>query len=230
MHRLSPLASRLALLALPALASTACGARSGLDTGAPEGSGGSGGAPSTSGPCDQTPSNLVRNCSFEQPALAPGTFTMFGPGSAGIPGWTVGDAAGFAGGVDLTTGTYEGAYPVSLGAQSLDLNHNAPGSLSQALATTAGQLYRLTFMLSGFPVTPDCFSTLVKSLLVTAGSATSSVTFTPDQAASPLGVQTFTPQTLSFTASSGSTTLTFTGVNAGCAGPIIDDVTVVPAR
>jgi hypothetical protein len=153
---------------------------------------------------------------------------MFGPGSTGMPGWTVGSAVGADNGVDLVSGTFDGVYPVSLGVQSVDLNHNTPGSVSQNLATTAGQLYALTFMLSGYPVTPECFSVLTKTLHVTAGATAGDFVFNSNQAASPLGNQSFSKETLTFTATSSVTTLTFTGTNAGCAGPIIDDVAVVP--
>ena len=70
---------------------------------------------------------------------------------------------------------------------------------------------------------------LTKMLHVTAGATAGDFVFTSDPAASPIGVQSFQAESLTFTASAGVTTLTFTGTNAGCAGPIIDDVAVVPA-
>ena len=194
------------------------------------GSGGDGGGGGDAGavPCDQIPDNLVQNCSFEEPAVPAGSFSTFGPGSTGIQSWTVGAAAGASDGVDLVTGTFDTVYPVSSGVQSLDLNHDSPGAISQDLTTTPGQRYLLAFSLSGYPVTPECSSVLTKTLQVTAGTAAEGYAFTPDQAASPLGVQSFSRETLTFTAASNVATITFTATSAGCAGPIVDDVSVVP--
>lgn len=116
-------------------------------------------------------------------------------------------------------------YPVHGGQQSLDLNDEAAGVINQDIATTSGQVYQLAFYLSGFPGT-DCSSTNQKTLQVTAGSVSQTFIFTPDIAASPLGNQQFMLETLAFTAASATTHLTFASFTAGCAGPIIDDVSV----
>ncbi len=170
----------------------------------------------------------MQNCGFETPVESPGNYVNFGPGAASITGWTVVTTP--PGGVDLTTKTFAGGFPVHGGVQSLDLNHDNPGGISQTIATTAGQPYQLSFFLSGYLAgAAPCSASDPKMLTVTAASASANYSFTPDPHASPPGNQQFARETLAFTGAGGSsTTLTFTGTNSGCAGPIIDDVIVVP--
>jgi len=163
------------------------------------------------------------------PVESAGSFANFGPGATSITGWTVVTTP--PGGIDLTTKTFAGGYPVHGGVQSVDLNHDNPGGISQTIATTAGQPYQLTFFVSGYPAaSAPCPASDPKMLTVTAGSASANYGFTPDPYASPPGNQQFLQETMAFTGAGGSsTTLTFTGTSSGCAGPVIDDVIVVPA-
>src|ERR1700736_3616949 len=60
------------------------------------------------------------------------TFQTLGNGSTAITGWTVGGNS-----IDWIAGYWQ---PNS-GAMSIDLDGNAPGSISQTFDTTAGQQY-----------------------------------------------------------------------------------------
>jgi hypothetical protein len=87
--------------------------------------------------------NLLANGSFEDIGQASmqgwGGFT-FGAGySPVLPGWAID-----AGTVDVTTsGSFWG--PASAGVHSLDINGWNAGTISQTLATVAGQAYRVSF-------------------------------------------------------------------------------------
>jgi hypothetical protein len=178
--------------------------------------------------CETVMGNLVQNCGFEQPVLAQGGLLSLPAGSTAITGWTV--ASDPAGGAELVSGTFLGAYPVHSGGQSVDLNNSGAGGVMQDLPTSAGQQYRLSFWLSGFPAAAaTCTGSDPKTLVVTAGSVTSpTFTFTPNPAAVPAGNQGFTEQTFIFIASGATTRLTFTSTTNGCVGPNLDDVVVLP--
>jgi hypothetical protein len=183
---------------------------------------------STTFPDCNVAGNLVQNCGFETPGVPSGSFGTFGANDTSITGWTV--AASPSGGVDLVNATFSGGYPVHGGAQSLDLSHDVPGAIAQDVPTTTGQAYRLTFFVAGFPAgSAPCPASDPKTMTVTAGAASVDVQFAPDLAASPPGAQQFVPESLDFSGAAGSTTtLKFTATNTGCAGPIIDDVVVLP--
>lgn len=84
--------------------------------------------------------NLVSNGSFEQPAVA-GNFVTYGAGN-GITNWTIA-----SGSVDLIHDYWQAAQ----GAQSIDMNGNAPAVLSQFVPTLVGGTYNLTFQMAGNP-------------------------------------------------------------------------------
>ena len=173
-------------------------------------------------PCDTVAGNLVQNCGFESPAVGAGSFAYFPPGSD-VSGWQVqpGD------GVDLVHRDFFGAFPVNNGSQSLDLNHDRQGSVAQRVPTAAGQVYRVTVQLSGYPAaSANCPATQPQVLRVSAGGASQSFSFTPG-AAPPPGAQRFEAATFDFEAGGAGTSLALAGVNDGCAGPVVDDVTVV---
>lgn len=155
--------------------------------------------------------NLLSNGSFENPALSSSTqFTTIIAGGT-IGAWSVG-----AGGVDLIR-NYWTPY---IGSQSLDLNGNSPGSISQTIATTAGLHYTLTFALAG---NPDNASDKVLNVLFgsqNAGNAT--FVYNPSQNTTNMGWTLVTFANLVATGS--STTLTLSGVNGGAWGAAIDDV------
>lgn len=145
-----------------------------------------------------------------------GVFTTFPGGSTAITGWTVTRNS-----VDLV-GSYWQAPPG--GGQSVDLDGNAPGGLTQTLATTAGQAYRVTFELSG---NPDGGPT-TKTLSVGAGITASLYTYTIG--ANSHADMMYTPEVFDFTAIGASTTLSFLSDDVGSPyGPVIGDVAIAAA-
>src|ERR1035438_3420061 len=90
--------------------------------------------------------DLITNGSFEStttPAVSAGSFQNFGPGSTGIPGWTVVGAAGTNVSVVSTTDVESGiSYPAEQGSFWLDLTGDASNSdtegVEQTVSTTIG--------------------------------------------------------------------------------------------
>lgn len=178
-------------------------------------------------PCETVPGNLVENCGFESPQVPEGSFSSFAPGTD-MGGWTVvpgGDS------VDLVNRNAFGGYPVDNGAQAVDLNSNREGGVARAVATVPGRVYRLGFQLSGYPAaSAACPATQPQVVRVSAGGEEQTFSFTPSATASPPGAQAFDAHAFDFDAESGpSTRIVFQARSTGCAGPVIDDVVVVPA-
>jgi Protein of unknown function (DUF642)/PEP-CTERM motif len=93
--------------------------------------------------------NSLTNASFETPLVPVGNFSLFSPGSAAIPGWSVTGAAGTNVGIVSTTFVQNGvAFEAQNGSQWVDLtglNSNTTEGLAQTAATTPGTAYTLTF-------------------------------------------------------------------------------------
>lgn len=176
------------------------------------------------GACTGVPGNLVANCSFEQPALNPGSDSSVPPGSD-IGGWTVSQGGDS---VDFFEKTFAGQFPVFDGNQAVDLNRDRPGGVEQTLSTVKGAKYRIVVQMSGFPAPKaiTCSGTEPQQLKVSAAGASKTFSFQPDDAANPPGNQRFEAHQVDFTASGPRTLLKLQGVNDGCTGPIVDDVAV----
>ena len=153
--------------------------------------------------------NFVSDGDFTSPSGG-ATFTTYAPGSMGP--WTVGGA-----GVDLIGGYWQA--PAATGG-SVDLDGNAPGSISQDLSLTSGK-YLLSFYLSG---NPDGMPP-IKALDVTLGSGT------PQLFSYTTGTNTHTDmqyvlEKYEFTAT-GPTELTFASGDTNTPyGAVIGDVIV----
>lgn len=156
--------------------------------------------------------NLVINGDFETP---PG----FGYYSAGqsFSGWTVdyGDVE------VVTTLTWAGV----LGNQSIDLDGNRSGGISQTLTTSVGQNYVLSFEMAGNPDTACPDPGMIKTMEVWwAGVLLDTVTFdVTGHTGSDLG---WAYHEYSVTATDASTQLKFYSLTPGCHGPAIDNVSV----
>jgi hypothetical protein len=146
-----------------------------------------------------------------------------------IPGWTVS-----GGGVDWhdsSSGPHAGEPTAVDGFRAVDLNSafdQCAGAISQAIATTPGAPYVVTFSYSAHPY-PGCYFG-PKPMQASAGDA--SVVVTPDPASEGyLGsINIWRSATLRFTATSSSTTISFASLLGGsCAGPLVDDVVVEAA-
>ena len=159
------------------------------------------------------PGELVQNGSFESPVISGQYQTVQGGDSTTIPGWTVGGKS-----IDIVSGSL---WQQVDGNQSIDLDGTpGPGSLSQVVSTTPGTTYTLAFELAGNP------DGGVKTLTVAAG--TTSRDFSFDTAHTTTSNMGWEPETVTFTASGPTTTISFTSTDApgGNAGPAIDAVSV----
>ena len=109
------------------------------------------------GAAGQAVGATIVNGDFEEATVDPGGFYVVLPGgSTAITGWTVtGDS------VELMGGFWQ----ASSGLHSIDLSGSDAGGIEQTFATTAGQLYRVTFDLAGDPGAPPT----VKTVNVSAG-------------------------------------------------------------
>jgi hypothetical protein len=188
-----------------------------------------------------TNNNLVQNGSFE--AGYEGTTQINGgwPNNHGfwapigyfgatdtIPGWTVS-----GGGVDWQDSDV--SIPNSMIAadsnRMIDLNSccgNPPGVLSQTIATTPGVSYTMSFSYSGHPYSPCYFGP--KTMRAIAGSASTVVSADPLAEGYLDNTNIWHAASVSFTASSSSTVISFESLeNDGtCAGPLVDNVWVLP--
>jgi choice-of-anchor C domain-containing protein len=153
--------------------------------------------------------NFVSDGDFTSPSGG-ASYATYTSGSMGP--WTVG-----GGGVDLIGGYWQA--PAGTGG-SVDLDGNAPGSISQGLSLTSGT-YLLSFYLSG---NPDGMPPL-KSLDVTLGSGAPTL-FTYTTGTNTHTDMQYVLETYEFKAN-GATSLTFASADSGTPyGPVIGDVIV----
>ncbi len=157
------------------------------------------------------PGNLLLNGDFEQPPGIEGFVVFQG---ASLPYWVV-----ESGSVEIDGYGWEKAN----GAQSLDLNGDAPGALYQDVPTTPGQTYRLRYAMSGHPFCGP----LVMTLEVRWGG---------EIVATPAFDRTGkTPEDMGWrydehllTASGTSSRLRFASLTEASCGPLLDDLSLAP--
>jgi choice-of-anchor C domain-containing protein len=154
--------------------------------------------------------NLAKNGSFEV-GPEPNMSMPMPMGSTAIQDWTVVVAA-----VDYVGGSWAAAQ----GARSLALNGTTPGGIAQSIATLAGQPYTVKFMLAGDAFTEPLF----KHVRVSAAGQQQDFEFDASHAW-PWDMG-WSERTFAFTSNSTTTTLQFTSLTAGDAGPVIDSVVV----
>ena len=158
--------------------------------------------------------DLVRDGGFERPVLG-GRFTSLQTGaSAGA--WTV-----TSGSVDLV---HKGYWAPAGGDQSVDLNSCSAGTVSQDLATQAGQRYAVRYAYAGNPETSD---RLKHFHVEVDGAVLEERTFdTTGRSVSAMGWVT---GVTSFVASGTTASLAFVSDQAGsCGGATLDEVSVTP--
>ncbi|MFN8121539.1 MAG: choice-of-anchor C family protein [Thermoleophilia bacterium] len=164
------------------------------------------------GPGGNPGAELVTNGGFETPAptgpMAPDWEDL----TADFTGWTL----------DSGTVAIVGPYwAPAAGNQSLELNGGSPGSVSQALGTTAGATYRITFRMAG----NTDGGPAVKTLRVNwGGTALRTVRF--DTTGNSAGAMGWTTVVLEATAAGPATHLQFQSLTPGQYGPVIDEVSV----
>jgi choice-of-anchor C domain-containing protein len=147
-------------------------------------------------------------------AANPGSVANYTTGQS-FGNWTV-----QSGDVDLV-GTLWQASP--LGGRSVDLNGNNPGAIAQTLTTVAGRQYQVIFNATGNWLSGDA----TKDFRVSAGGTSQDYSL-----AQPSGWSTsnmlFSGRSMTFTATSSSTTLAFQSLDTGNgSGPVIADVRVM---
>lgn len=158
----------------------------------------------------------LANGSFEEGEFNGGGagFQTLDAGSALLTGWTV--DAGSIDWVGL-------AWQAEDGEKSIDLNGNAPGAISQTVATTVGNTYFVSFWLAGNPNGAP----VVKTLTVSATGA-APATFTFDVSNTSNAAMGWRQEGYSFVATSASSTVTFaSGDTSGGTGPALDNVEMV---
>jgi choice-of-anchor C domain-containing protein len=170
--------------------------------------------------------NLLVNGSFEDGNYSPvinDSYVQVFAGQTNITGWDVGGLL-----VDWHQNSFE-IQNAENGTKMVDLNDNGgglsdTGTLSQTFATSVGSNYDLTFYLAG----PDTSFPNPRQVKVEIAGGTQIFS----QAASDPLALVWGLETMSFTATSTSTTLTFSSVDgSGYWGPFLDNVsvnTVVP--
>ena len=156
----------------------------------------------------------VQNGGFESPGTFSGSFQTINAGSASLTGWSID-----SGSIDLIN-TY---WQSGSGNYSLDLNGNAPASISQTITDlTIGQQYRLSFLLAGNPDGGPA----AKSVGVSIGSNSQNFTF--NTTGNSKGSMGWTGKSLDFTAGATSLVLRFSALDAGPYGPALDDIAIAP--
>jgi hypothetical protein len=168
---------------------------------------------------------LIVNGSFENTG---GTFVDGGgsvmnlpPGAASIPGWTPTDnaLAWVSNANTYGARTPYGDFLIDLtGSQ----DNGSLAGITQTLGTAPSQLYRLSLSLGAYQDNP--LSSGQKSVLVTAGAASTSFTFTPVGSGNLWGSFSF-----DFLATSTSTPITIKGTSTGTGTQYLglDNVSVV---
>ena len=160
--------------------------------------------------------DLVVNGGFESPntglpdeLVPPGT----------LDGWSV------TGAVEIIASSY---WTPNSGLQSLDMNGGVAGTISQSLATDAGQTYNLTFAMSGnFDGTANGQSLTERSLEVFwGGDPLGTFTFTKPGGWSKSNMGWTTKSASGLTATGNLMELSFVSLELGDAGPTLDDVHV----
>ena len=164
---------------------------------------------------------LIANGSFEE-----GTTGKVGVGSDAITSWSV-----VAGDVDLLD-----IWEASDGVQSIDLNGEQAGTISQTFPTVAGNAYTVTFDLAGNPH-DECTGILCglffhdpepsKIRTLRASAAGSSIERTFDATNTSNSDMGWVEESFTFIADGPTTTLTFESLDSGATGPALDNVNVV---
>ena len=145
-----------------------------------------------------------------------GGLTYYAGGPVTLPGWTVN-----GGSVDLTSsGSFWG--PAFDGNYSMDINGWDPGTISQSFATTAGQLYNVSFVYGrNVAGAPD-----PARATVMAGGQTLNVTAANDGSFGSGHNMIWKSGGFSFTGTGSPTTLTLAAVTGGNGGVFFDKVSV----
>ena len=154
----------------------------------------------------------IVNGSFENGTFSANAFETLNSGDTSIANWTIG-----GNGVDWIGSHWQ----ASNGNRSIDLSAVSAGSLSQSIATVAGQSYAVTFDLAG---NPDG-GPFLKQVVVDVNAAQSR-TFDFTTGATSRAAMGWIGQTYRFTATSTTSVLSFTSLANTPSGPALDNVAI----
>jgi Protein of unknown function (DUF642) len=177
-------------------------------------------------PTAHAAANLVQNGSFESGYPGDNVCGInwyavghgCNPSNTSIPGWLQTGA-----GVDWHNNTPDPLEPAAQdGMHTIDLiGESAAGAIEQAVGTTPGALYALSFWYAGHPFCILNNGSGTASATAAAGGSSINLTSGP--------TNLYTRVALLFTAAGGTTTVSFMSLtNFGCGGILIDNVSVEP--
>jgi choice-of-anchor C domain-containing protein len=157
--------------------------------------------------------NLIANGSFETgPTLPAHGSMLLAAGETDLTSWTIG-------GVNMEYAN-DAVWVPADGTRSLALSGTGTGILSQSFATVPGTLYTVTFSLSGEAHTPP----EIKTVRIAAAGQQQDFAF--NSSATWEWDMHWETKTWSFTANASTTTLSFTTVEPGDGGSVIDKIDV----
>lgn len=148
--------------------------------------------------------------SFETPSAPAGAFSTFSTGQSVGP-WSV-----TAGSVDLIG---PGFWAAADGDQSLDLDGDSAGTISQTFATTPGTTYTVSYALAGNPAAGPTVKT--GEVLIDGVDAQD---FSFDITGKTYTDMGYVSQQFTFQATRPSTTLAFMSTTPGAWGPVLDNI------
>ncbi|MGP3966375.1 choice-of-anchor C family protein [Streptomyces sp. 6N223] len=154
------------------------------------------------------------NGGFEYPSIQDGTVQPYSAGQTLGP-WVV-----TGNGVDLKREPY---WETAEGVQSVDLNANGPGGVSQTFETIPGLTYTVFYRLAGNPA-PDRLPVVKTGQILADGQQVA--TFTFDITGRTREDMGYVQRAAMFVANGSTTELSFVSTTPGDAGPVIDDVRV----
>lgn len=164
--------------------------------------------------------NLLVNPGFEQPIVTnPDQFQYYYAGDPSITGWVITGNS-----VDVLKST---RWTPHEGNQSVDLTGVTAGGLYQDVATTVGQLYRLSFWIAGNPEFPNAGGgPFIKQAKLSWGAAavtTLSFDVTGKTDLNPGWVK----YSFDLTATGPTTRLQFQSLTSGFSGVMLDDLNLI---
>jgi choice-of-anchor C domain-containing protein len=153
---------------------------------------------------------------FEFPTAPANSFTELGIGQS-IGPWQI-----TRGNVDLIGA---GFWQAAEGDQSVDLDGNTEGTIAQTFTTTPGTTYSVTYSLAG---NPQLGPTVKTGFAGIDGQDFQDFSF--DITGKSTTNMGYVGRQFTFVAAGATTTLSFASTTPGAAGPVVDNVQVLPCK
>ncbi|MDH6139322.1 MULTISPECIES: choice-of-anchor C family protein [Kitasatospora] len=154
--------------------------------------------------------------SFEYPIAPANSFTEPGTGQS-IGPWQI-----TSGNVDLIGA---GFWQAAEGDQSVDLNGSTAGTIAQTFTTTPGTTYTVTYSLAGNPAAGPTVKTGHADI-----DGQDFQDFSFDITGKSTTTMGYVGRQFTFVAANSATTLSFASTTTGYAGPVVDNVQVLPCK